>query len=209
MKRLALAAFAAALVGCAPKEIDLTPAAVHEGVEFSVRSEKPEYKHGEPVRIYFDIKNTGKRRVAIFIDYRKEEFGVFRSRELKGNGVEFESFGRHEVKTDQPVMVSNSSFMLLGPGELGHVYVDNIRDATPVTGKPAPLPPGKYDYTGEFAIKTGYDGKFMDKPLPFEGDGEAFLRMTPRGVWRASTTFVVTTEKATPRPERRGGNAPR
>jgi len=215
MKRLALLCVLAVSAGCAKKVMDLTPGPVHEGVEFSVRPSKPSYKHGEQVMVYFDVKNTTKRQVAIFIDYRREEFGVFRSRELKGEGKEYESFPRTPYRpnpSDPPSgpVITNSSFMLLDPGAVGHVYLDTFREATPKGGGAAgPLPPGTYTYVGEYAVKSPFDGKVGDKELPFEGEGRPFYDMSPRGVWRAECTFTVTNEEAPAPPQRRRGNPPR
>lgn len=199
-----------ALGGCAPKPVDLTPSASHGDIQFSAVSTKDTYLQGEPISILFQVKNTGKKEIPLFINFRGN-FGVIFSRTLKNETTEFVQLTPPPVRVNPelgkiPIVVDNSSFVLLQAGEEGRVYWDRDGEIAPVGGKPAPLPPGKYTYVAEYAVKSGYDGKFEGQSLPFEADGRAFFDRAPRGVWRAECTFTVSTEKV---PPRGGGRPPR
>lgn len=192
------------LAGCAPKAVDLTPSASHGDIEFKAVSMKDTYRQGEPISILFQVKNTGTKEVPLFINFRGN-FGVEFSRVLKNETQEFAEITHPPIEVNPelgpiPIVVDNSSFVLLQPGEEGRVYWDRDREfALKSGGKPANLPPGKYTYIAEYRVKTGYDGKYEDKGLPFEADGKAFFDRAPRGVWRSECTFIVSSEKVAPR----------
>ena len=199
---------AIALVGCSSKEVDLTPSASHGDIEFKALSLKDTYLHGEAISVSFDVKNTGKKEIPLFVNFRGN-FGVTFTRTLKNETTTFSQITHAPVPVNPeigavPTVVDNSSFVLLQPGEQGRVYWDRDRDIAPQGGKPAPLPPGKYTYIAEYAVKSGYDGKFEGQGLPFEADGRAFFDRAPRGVWRSECTFTVSTEEVAPR----GGRPP-
>lgn len=216
MRRVGFIGVVAVVVfGCGEKKIDLTPKAVHGGVEFAAVPVKPVFKDGERVIIRMEVHNKNNYEVPMFIDWRDPNFGMGLSRTLKSGDKEYElpAMNQNLDTTESgPPIISNLSFMLLGPDQKGLIFAETIGrvKAKGSSDEPSTLPPGEYTFVGEYVVKTPYDATYelggKRQPLPMdEGDARSFLAKAPRGHWRAECKFTVSTEKAPPPPRRRSG----